>query len=80
MIFIVNWIYYVIKEARFVAIKKFKKIYLLICLCNNKTKFKREKEKILIEEENEILREDFNKCIEQILNKYSTAKTERFTG
>ena len=60
-IFIAIWIYYVIKEAHFIAIKKFKKIYLLLCLCNNKAKFKREKEKILIEEENEILREDFNK-------------------
>ena len=61
IVFLANWSYYIIKEARFIAIKKFKKIYLFLCLCNNKAKYKREKEKILIEEENEILREDFNK-------------------
>ena len=47
---------------REVLIKKWKKVYLFLCLCNNKKKLKMIVEEQNVKEINELLREDFFKC------------------
>ena len=50
-------------ETRSLIIKKLEKVYLFLCLCMNKAKLKREKKDLRIKEENELLREDYMRCL-----------------
>ena len=63
LFFFVYWIVKMMKELRSMMIKKMEKIYLFMCLCMNRAKLERHKVANQIEEENEILREDYMKCI-----------------
>ena len=44
------------------------KMYLYICLCGNKRRFEKEKELRRIEDENDILREEFERALEKVGN------------
>lgn len=44
-------------------IKKYTKVYLFACLCMNTNKLENELNSVRVEEENELLREDFLKCM-----------------
>ena len=55
-----------IGEARNTLRTKMGKIYLYICLCGNKIKFEKEKEMRKIEDENDILQEEFERALENI--------------
>ena len=49
-----------IKEVENTLRAKFEKVYLYICLCGNKNKLEHEKVKRAIDDENEILKEEFD--------------------
>lgn len=49
-----------LKEVENTLRAKFEKVYLCICLCGNKEKLEREKLKRKIEDENDILKEEFH--------------------
>ena len=62
MMFFLYWIYKMYIELKSLIIKKLGKIYLFLCLCMNKSKFDYEKKTIEIQEENELMREEYIKC------------------
>ena len=43
-------------------------MYLYLCLCGNKTKYEEEKRRREIEDENDILKEEFEQTLDQISN------------
>ena len=47
-------------EIRQLIIKKFGKVYLYLYLCGNYKKLKIDQKKALIEEDNQVLREEFH--------------------
>ena len=53
---------------------KFEKVYLYICLCGNKNKLENQKRKRKIQDENEILKEQFDTQLSQISNLYREGK------
>ena len=57
-------------EFRSTLIKKMEKIYLIFCLCMNRAKLVDHKKANLVAEENELLREDFMKCLSRIRKLY----------
>ena len=50
------------------------KLYLIICLCMNKAKLERDKRANQIAEENELLREDYLKCLTNLKEIYDTGE------
>ena len=61
IIFLFYWALKMYLEMRAMLVKKMGFIYLYICMCGNTQKYEFLKKEVLIEEENEILREDFLK-------------------
>ena len=53
-------------EIRNTLRSKFGTIYLYICLCGNKKRYEEEKKRREIEDENDLLLEEFEKTIENI--------------
>ena len=51
-------------------ILKYGRIYLILCLCNNKQQYERLKRQMAIDEENEILRENFMVSLKGIKEMY----------
>ena len=50
------------------------KIYLLLCLCMNRVKLERDKTANRIGEENELLREDYMKCLTVLKEIYDSGE------
>ena len=61
-------------ETRSIFIKKMEKIYLFLCLCMNRARLEREKKLIIIAEENELLREDYMKCLTSLKEIYDSGE------
>ena len=57
-----------IGEIRNTLRTKMGKMYLYICLCGNKKRYEEEKIRREIEDENDILKEEFDHTLEQISN------------
>ncbi|CDW85128.1 UNKNOWN [Stylonychia lemnae] len=64
--FFTFWLYKMIREIKNMMIKKFGKLYTIICLCGNQQKYKQILEDAVIEEDNDILREKFSESLKQI--------------
>jgi hypothetical protein len=60
------WIYQMFLEVKNKFRKKAEKLYLWVFLCGNKERLEEEKRMQLIEEENEILREQYMKIIDNL--------------
>ena len=69
--FMVYWCFKMYKETKIVIMKKNAKIYTMVCLCGDKNKYEREIKRVLIEEENELLREDYMKSLKQLKKLYT---------
>lgn len=69
--FLTFWAYKMYQETKAMLIKKFQKVYLYVCLCNNPQKLQRLILKTQIEEEHELLREDLMKGKDSNTNIYS---------
>jgi len=70
--FFLYWLFKMYKEMKAVIIKKFDKVYLFACLCGDREKLERIKYAIAVEEENELLREDFLKSLKLLKKLYTT--------
>ena len=57
-----------IGEIRNTLRTKMGKMYLYLCLCGNKYKYEEEKKRREIEDENDILKEEFEQTLDQINN------------
>ena len=57
-----------IGEIRNTLRTKMGKMYLYLCLCGNKYKYEEEKKRREIEDENDILKEEFEHTLDQINN------------
>ena len=68
------WVYKMLQEVKNTLIKKFEKIYLLLCLCNDRVKLDRMKNKQKIDEENEMLREHYFKALGKLKQLYKDGK------
>ncbi|CDW82066.1 UNKNOWN [Stylonychia lemnae] len=60
-IFFFYWLYKMLFEVRGKIMRSIPKLYLFLCSCNNQQKFQRGLRQLQIDEENETLREEFNK-------------------
>ena len=74
VLFLVYWCYKMLKELENTMMTKFEKVYLCICLCGNKNKLKYQKRKRKIQDENEILKEQFDIQLSKISNLYREGK------
>eukprot|EP00347_Sterkiella_histriomuscorum_P009615 403340531 len=70
VIFFTYWTLELVKELHSTLILKFGKIYLVLFLCNNQQKFEKLKIQMIINEENEILRESFMASLRDVKNFY----------
>ena len=53
-------------------ILKFGRIYLLLCMCNNAPRYEKLKRQMAIDEENEILRENFMISLKGVKEMYES--------
>ena len=60
------------QELQNMIIKKFGKVYTILCLCGNHKKYKDLLEVTLIQEENEILREGYMDSLRQLKELYNS--------
>ena len=60
ILFLAYWVYKMIEEIKNTLRDKFEKVYLYICLCGNKDRLENEKRRRAIDDENEILKEEFD--------------------
>ena len=68
VLFLTYWTYKMIGEIRNTLRTKMGKMYLYLCLCGNKYKYEEEKKRREIEDENDILKEEFEQTLDQINN------------
>ena len=68
------WIIKMLEELKSMLIKKFSTIYIYVCLCGNHAKYKRIIGEIVINEENEILREKYHEQLRKLELLYSEGK------
>ena len=74
ILFLAYWCYKMLKELENTIMTKFEKVYLYICLCGNKNKLENQKRRRKIQDENEILKEQFDTQLSQISNLYREGK------
>ncbi|CDW90149.1 UNKNOWN [Stylonychia lemnae] len=74
IIFFAYWSYELIKELNSLLILKFGKLYLMLFLCDNNQRFDKLKKQMAINEENEILRENFMSYLADIKKLYSSGQ------
>ena len=72
--FFFYWIYKMIQEVKNTFIKKFEKVYLALCLCGDRSTLEKMKNKIAIDEENELLREHYYKAVKGLKQLYTSGK------
>ena len=79
ILFLLYWFYKMLGEIRNTLRSRFGTIYLCVCLCGNKRRYEHEKRRREIEDENDLLKEEFEKAIENITNlvKYGELKLNR---
>jgi len=70
LVFFGFWAYKMLLEVKNTLIKKFEKLYLALCLCNNRVKLESMKNKQKIDEENELLREQYYKALSGLKQLY----------
>ena len=61
VLFMVYWVYKMVEEIKNTMRTKMGKLYLYIFLCGNKQKFEAEKKRRAIQDENDILKEEFDR-------------------
>ncbi|CDW89726.1 UNKNOWN [Stylonychia lemnae] len=64
--FFTFWLYKMIREIKNLLIKKFGKLYTMICLCGNQQQYQMILENAIIVEDNDIMREQFSETLKQI--------------
>ena len=64
--FLAYWTYKMVGEIRNTLRTKMGKMYLYLCLCGNKKRYEEEKRRREIEDENDILKEEFERTLDQI--------------
>eukprot|EP00347_Sterkiella_histriomuscorum_P008702 403344080 len=74
LLFLIYWTIKILKEIRLKLITKLPKLYLWLCLCNNHEAFIVAKEKLHILDENETLREQFLKQINNVIKLQKNGK------
>lgn len=68
--FFIYWLFKMLQELRSMFIKKFSFLYIYFCLCGNHQKYNLVHQTLLIDEENEHLREKFMNVLREIKNAY----------
>ena len=59
LVFLIYWLITMIVEIKNMLLKKFKKVYICLFLCGNKDLYKKKLKAVLLDEENENLREKY---------------------
>ncbi len=72
--FFIYWFIMVYFEIKSMLVKKFGRIYVMLCLCGNFNKLVKMHEQIQVHEENEVLREKFIDMLEDIKGLYSDGR------
>lgn len=68
------WAYKMFQEIKASFIKKAEKLYLMLCLCGDRSKLASLKNKMMIDEESEMLREKYFFLINDLKNVYKEGK------
>jgi len=72
LLFFGYWSYKMYLEIKLVLLKKFSKVYLILCVCMNEEQLKHDKERMRVEEEHEILRESYMKTLSKVKKLYQS--------